>query len=288
MPREEIPDVDFKPYLDRGFEFEIMKLKSLVERVPHSALQSFHRHNFNVLLVLTTGEGSHFVDFEEILYNDKSVLFIADRQVHSFVVNDTADGFLLLFTNRYLYQSDEDLKNLRLALNPALSAAKTDVLEGREAILQLCYLIQSEYIESSKDPLKEVIIRHLLRAILCLIEREKQGQRVEINSELLRFIEQVDMDFSRTRNVEDYARRLRTTTRRLNELTRPSFGKGAKEFIDERVILESMRLLGHTERSIKDISGEVGFSDPTNFVKFFKKHTGEGPGEFRLRSRGSS
>ena len=48
-------------------------------------------------------------------------------------------------------------------------------------------------------------------------------------------------------------------------------------------MLESQRLLAQGDMSIKEISYQLGFSELTNFVKFFKKHTQITPITFRRR-----
>jgi len=66
-------------------------------------------------------------------------------------------------------------------------------------------------------------------------------------------------------------------------LTRQVLNKTAKEFIEEQVILEAQRLLAQGQLPIKEIAYQLGFSEPTNMVKFFKKHTQTSPAIFRNR-----
>ena len=46
-------------------------------------------------------------------------------------------------------------------------------------------------------------------------------------------------------------------------------------------MLEAKRLLCHTNISIKEIGYAIGFDEPTNFIKYFRKHTGKTPIDFR-------
>jgi AraC-like DNA-binding protein len=55
----------------------------------------------------------------------------------------------------------------------------------------------------------------------------------------------------------------------------------AKTYISEYLTLEIKRFLMNTNLSIKEIAYQTGFEDPTNFVKFFKKHSNRTPAEFR-------
>ncbi|MBL0210704.1 MAG: AraC family transcriptional regulator [Holophagaceae bacterium] len=67
----------------------------------------------------------------------------------------------------------------------------------------------------------------------------------------------------------------------LNRATLDLAGVTAKAFIDGRVLLEGKRLLAHTDLSVAQIAAYLGFSEATNFAKFFKRGSGSGPREFR-------
>lgn len=71
----------------------------------------------------------------------------------------------------------------------------------------------------------------------------------------------------------------KTLTRAAREVA----GVQAKTFITRRITLEAKRLLAHGASSIALIGERLGFEDPTNFVKFFKREAGCTPGEFRRR-----
>ena len=58
-------------------------------------------------------------------------------------------------------------------------------------------------------------------------------------------------------------------------------GSTPKKIIDDRIMLEAKRLLAHSSESVKEISYSLGFDEPTNFVKYFRKHHLSTPIEFR-------
>ena len=78
-----------------------------------------------------------------------------------------------------------------------------------------------------------------------------------------------------------YAQRLGYTTRTLARATADAAGVSPKIFIDARVLLEAKRLLVHTDLSVGRIAIHLGFSEPTNFTKFFCRHAGVSPEAFR-------
>lgn len=53
--------------------------------------------------------------------------------------------------------------------------------------------------------------------------------------------------------------------------------------IATRIALEAKRLLVHTSLTVALIADELGFDDPSNFVKFFRREVGCAPIEVRAR-----
>lgn len=97
---------------------------------------------------------------------------------------------------------------------------------------------------------------------------------------------EIELSYRRTRRVEDYAARLECSVRTLTRACLAVTGRSAKQVIDDRVTLQAMRLLAATELPIAEIGGELGFSEPTNFGRFFVREVGQSPGAFRGRLRG--
>jgi AraC-like DNA-binding protein len=95
----------------------------------------------------------------------------------------------------------------------------------------------------------------------------------------------VDAHYATSRDVPWYARRLGYPPRTLSRATHETVGRSAKQFIDDRVVLEAKRLLAHTDITVTESARRTGFDDPANFPKFFRAHVGLAPGAFAARSR---
>jgi len=124
---------------------------------------------------------------------------------------------------------------------------------------------------------------------MCLIiwglYRRKQGfTKIKKGADLdyvMLFKHVVDNNFREQKQVGNYARQLRVAEKRLNQATSKILGKSPKELINDRVILEAKRLLAHTNESVKEIGFALGFDEPTNFIKYFRKHSKSTPVDFR-------
>ena len=96
-----------------------------------------------------------------------------------------------------------------------------------------------------------------------------------------RFVALVHEHCTEQREVAFYADRLCISTRYLSTIIRSVAHSTAKEFIDRSVVLEIKMLLGSTELSVQEIAYRLHFPDQSYLGRFFKKHTGVSPTEFR-------
>ncbi|MFA8341425.1 MAG: helix-turn-helix domain-containing protein [Rhodothermaceae bacterium] len=81
--------------------------------------------------------------------------------------------------------------------------------------------------------------------------------------------------------ISFYANKLNISEVYLSECVKKTTKKTAKQIIDEYLIIEAKSVLKHSNKSIAQISIELGFDDNSNFGKYFKKHTGMTPLEFQ-------
>jgi AraC-like DNA-binding protein len=97
----------------------------------------------------------------------------------------------------------------------------------------------------------------------------------------LLFRDLLESNFTKLKSVNDYAKIICISEKRLGIATAKVLGKSPKEIITDRILLEAKRLLVHTNLSIKELGQELGFEDPAYFVRYFKKNTETTPVEFR-------
>ena len=97
----------------------------------------------------------------------------------------------------------------------------------------------------------------------------------------VQFRRMVDKEFMRLHTVQEYADGLNVAVRTLNKCVNECSQKSPLAFINDRIILESKRMVRYTSLMIKEIAYKLGYDDPSYFVKFFKRQTGYLPSDFR-------
>lgn len=287
----DIPNVEFSNLkLSQGIEFEALALNALFSR--HSqmrhVLEEPHRLEFYAIMCISKGSGVHFIDFKPHAYEKGSLLFVSKGQVHAFAHHQDVDGILILFTEEFVakHLTHSGVRTLYRLYNYYLYSPAIQ-LGGNEkglihAVVQAIY---DEYQEM-QTPSKEEILRHLLKALLLKVEQVQQGQyapdrsvkRVALFGRFSDFLEQ---HYAETRGAQDYAAMLNISYKHLNETCKAVTGESAKKCIDRHIVLEAQRTLATSDVSIKQLTCQLGFDEPTNLVKFFKKHTGQSPSQFQ-------
>ncbi|MEL6357315.1 MAG: helix-turn-helix domain-containing protein, partial [Bacteroidota bacterium] len=148
-------------------------------------------------------------------------------------------------------------------------------------------LIKALKRELSLDlgPIKADVIASILTIFLLKAQShtiEKLDPVREDHEQFLQFQQLVASKYTTTRTAKHYAEWLNIQLKDLNKICHSFTGKTAKVFIINYITLEAKRWLVTTRLPIKRVAYECGFSEPTNFLKFFKKNTGVTPSEFRV------
>uniref|UniRef100_A0AAU1ZV98 AraC family transcriptional regulator n=1 Tax=Streptomyces sp. NBC_00093 TaxID=2975649 RepID=A0AAU1ZV98_9ACTN len=98
-----------------------------------------------------------------------------------------------------------------------------------------------------------------------------------------RFLDALELHFRELHQAADYAELLGCSVRTLSRAARDVTGKGVRDLIDERRLLEARRLLGGARWDARTVAVHLGFSDPANFGRFFRDRTGLTPAAFAAR-----
>ncbi len=288
--KENIPKVTFSKKNKAEIEFEIFILSSLFARQAKIDLQLNKPHSvgFYHIIYISRGEGVHFIDFKPYKYTAGSIIFVSKGQVHAFDVRPDVEGIAIIFTDEFLSKNmiHSDILSMYRLYNYHLHEPVIQPEDiGGDLFRNTINEMHHEYLLANNFA-KEEILRLLLKLLLLRAERIRQTlMPKEKNAEWFKsfsvFKNHLEKRFAETRNAKDYADMLNISYKHLNEVCRSVTGNTAKVFIDQFIILEAKRLLAVSDNSAKELTYTLGFDEPTNFLKYFKKHTGQSPVQFR-------
>ena len=96
-----------------------------------------------------------------------------------------------------------------------------------------------------------------------------------------RFNALIALHYQKSRDVSFYASLMHITPKYLNAVSHLCTHLSSKVIIDHYTILQLKLLLRDSQRSIKEISWDYNFANFSFFCRYFKKHTGMTPKQYR-------
>ncbi|MEC0180639.1 AraC family transcriptional regulator [Paenibacillus peoriae] len=279
--KENIEVVKFKITENKTKEFSIQTLDEIMtpQNIPLST--KHHRITFYTLIFITNGSGTHEVDFKEYPVQTADIIFFAKDRVERFVDFKHLEGFYLKFTEEFLYKT---LGNYALEVIDLFR--QTYIFP----VLSLINSMVSSHVTLLKDSFDTYgnidfdIISSAFRTLILVIRQNCSiiNKTIQLNNSLfIQLVHLVDHHLHEYKSVEDYSKLMNVSKKTINLLTKTSLNLSAKSFINERILQKAKISLCFENKSIDEISYQLGFSEPSNFSRFFKNHEGVTPMAFR-------
>ena len=167
---------------------------------------------------------------------------------------------------------------------PVIKIPKSD-LRKFESFWKM-FLLESE----EQDSFQIEMIRTMLKRYVILCTRIYKDQNNLIHEEETSLIREfnflVEQHFRDKHKVADYASLLNRSPKTLSNIFQKHSSKSPLQFIQNRKILESKRLLGYSDLQVQEIGYQIGYDDIQSFSRFFKKQTGHSPISYRMNVSG--
>jgi AraC family transcriptional regulator, transcriptional activator of pobA len=259
--------------------------KRLLTAVNKTRTTAPHRTSFYRIIWFQEGNPVHTVDFKKIKITSPSLLFIQKDKIHKFDKNKMHDGKVLIFTDDFLFRTETNRNFLQNA--QIFNTAEPVLLKHVDDNLKYLFNTIEDEILDAKQHFKSDVLYHLLNTFLYTAERltsieypnlfTKSANISLVNS----FLELMENNYKKRLSIEKYATLLHVTVTKLNQALHDVKGRTGKEIVTERLLLEAKRLLAYSDLNIKETAFELGFKEPTNFVKFFQGNAKQTPVQFQ-------
>lgn len=260
-----------------------------VSRAMGAITDSPHGHNYYTIVWPYDATGKHIIDFREFEITNQQVFFVSPGQVHQVITDPNPEGIMIDFTPEFLQRNsiqEDFISNLKLFRDsndtpplPVNEKMKVNLMQFVSGMLDAFY---------SKSEMKFETIGAYLKLFLiecnghCTLPAQNNSQNIEVGRSLLkRFKTLVEKHYYEWHQVKNYAEALNITPNYLNEVIKSTINITAKEYIQNRLILEAKRKSLFTDKSSKEIGFDLGFDDPSHFSKFYKSITGQSLLEFK-------
>lgn len=252
---------------------------------------------FYEVIWFTEDSGIHTIDFNEYKAEKNSIFLISSGQCHEFNKAFIPKGYIIRFSIDFLIEKIA-LKRSFVEYN-LLKASESAIslkIEDADAIKTLIDLVQKMIEEYNADPDlfgHEARLQCLLFDFLILVQRcgknntkflPPKGTPNDTVAIFDKFKIEVEKNFRDFHSAKKYASLLKIGITRLNAISNQCCGLPARDYIDQRVMLEVKRLLRYSHLQIKEIILDTGFRKFGTFDKLFRIHVGCNPTEFRQRN----
>lgn len=159
------------------------------------------------------------------------------------------------------------------------------------------FLQLKELYEKTDNICKDLIIKNLIQNHYLFVysdinqdvlnENSQNNSHTTRNKRKNRFIElfltQLKTHYKEHHEVSYYAQQLCITPKYLSMLTSQTMGRNAKAVIDQFLVTEIKLQLRQSTQDIQKIAADLNFPDQAFLSKYFKKHTGQNPSQWRKK-----
>ena len=83
-------------------------------------------------------------------------------------------------------------------------------------------------------------------------------------------------------DVQFYADSLHVSRKYLSRIVKKTMAKSPKDIINQVLLIEAKILLRNSKSNVNQVSEYLNFSEPAVFSKFFKKHSGMNPSDYKM------
>jgi AraC-like DNA-binding protein len=246
----------------------------------------FKKDFYFIALVNNAGQTKITYDNTSVTELNSFLVFQSPGLLYSFFRDDTASGYLLYFKKESFSFFKPDFEKAfpffdllhtnfyRLNQNRYNEFAPLfeEVFQAYEATSDKQHTVAS---------LKLLALLYQLKEFTAAFSQWEQGFDTPQQTLLKKFIQLVNNYYLEKRTIEEYADLLFITPNHLSQSIKAASGKNALAFINERIMTEARSLILYTDFDMAQIAWQLNFSDPANFGKFFKRHAGTTPLEFR-------
>ncbi|TVQ06701.1 MAG: helix-turn-helix domain-containing protein [Balneolaceae bacterium] len=230
------------------------------------------------------------------MIDDRKIELLPDHllcttYLHKVHIDNSGQNLKSLFFNRefycvHTYDSEVSCNGLLFFgsnSSPVLKLDKDEINRLRT----LFGVMEEEFsvVDSSQEEMLRILLKRLIIRCTRLAKKQilKRDDK-QSDIDLIRtFNILVEEHFKAKKSVSEYAELMFKSPKTVTNVFSKYSEETPLQVIHNRVIMEAKRMLYYTDKTAKEIGYELGYSDPAQFSKLFKNHTGITTTKFKNR-----
>lgn len=292
----ELPLIDFDSLKSRLYMYESYQADILVADLNSQDVFLNDPVRVNALQVLLVLEGSIDLSIDYVLFQASTNTLVTIMPTHITKVMKYSPNFkgrLMAVSRAFLEQSmmpnhsSSMIQYMKIRKNPTILLQESEIKTLDECMLRL-----RQTILQTSHHLQRLLIQNTLMGFFIEMgnifsERKEYNtppsltRKEELFESFLRILY---MYCKEQHVVSFYAEQLYITPQYLSLILKELTGRSANKWIDEALMQEAKILLKAPQATVQQVADALHFSDQSTFGKFFKKHAGMSPMEYRKNS----
>lgn len=292
----ELPLIDFDSLKSRLYMYESYQADILVADLNSQDVFLNDPVRVNALQVLLVLEGSIDLSIDYVLFQASTNTVVTIMPTHITKVMKYSPNFkgrLMAVSRAFLEQSmmpnhsSSMIQYMKIRKNPTILLQESEINTLDESMLRL-----RQTILQTSHHLQRLLIQNTLMGFFIEMgnifsERKEYNtppsltRKEELFESFLRILY---MYCKEQHVVSFYAEQLYITPQYLSLILKELTGRSANKWIDEALMQEAKILLKAPQATVQQVADALHFSDQSTFGKFFKKHAGMSPMEYRKNS----
>lgn len=280
-PQPELYDI-------KSDDFNIKVNTPLVEL---EIFKKYFRTDCFIIFLVLEGEIRIDINLEEYCAKKNNIIIVSPNDLKRSVSTKGALVSSIAFNANFITKATDTVKNISEVFSYlTYQSLPLWTLEPKDAntLKKLLEQISYRTVDIKEHPFgKELLYTHfniLLYELGGFAKKYSIFKSTNLSRKetlVMNFVSLLQQKVKFQRNVQAYASQLNITPKYLTETVKEISGKSAGEIIDDFVIQEAKIILSDSNLSISEVAEELHFSDQSFFGKFFKRHTGISPKEYR-------
>lgn len=282
---------------EQEIDFTILSIPGIHPQIPFKSPKL--RADYFSFILTREGSGIYYLDDHKFPFGPGTIYFTNPGHIKSYELHESTDAYIIALSDNFLRENVHsevfgEFPFLLAELAPPRKLPENDLEEFSILYKQ----ILDEFRKDSAY--KNKILGNLFTVLLLKIKEKfwlnynplEEGTR---NSQIVKSFKQLlESEFSKVMaggenesklQAQYLAEKLNLHPNYLNSVIKSKTGRTVNEWISRQTLTTAKSLLTSTPYSSKEIAFKLGFSEPTHFSRFFKKHTQLSPGAFRKSNK---
>lgn len=298
MNKQEIMKVDLTHFPTDSRFVQIPGKLAIIDNLEEKSYEHIEQQDksfpiqldMNVCFLCTSGQIDLEIDLNMYtLHEGDAAMILTGSFLRVIRIKDSARIAFIAINSDFL----KYVGNVKTVIEHVNKVKRMPVSHMEPDMMEESLIIYNEIKKKLSNPdyrFKEEVAKSYIQIMLCnffdrFVQKnettEEQAPKSRKEELFKNFIKLVKDNYLNHRSITFYADKLCVSPKYLSSVVHKVSEKYATDWINQYVILEAKSMLRMEDTNIKDVSNHLNFANQSFFAKFFKKHTGYTPKEYK-------